>query len=33
MFLRLLYNRYEREYIDEHFGKPLRDLSGQLLLE
>lgn len=33
MILRLLFNRYERVYIDEHFGKPLRALSGQLSLK
>ena len=33
MFTRLLYNRYEREYIDEHFGKPLRALKNKLLPE
>ena len=31
MATRLLYNRYEREYIDEHFGRPLRDLSKKYL--
>ena len=28
---RLLYNRYERLYIDHHFGKPLRALKKNLL--
>ena len=27
MYQRLLCNRYERVYIDEHFGKPLRNLK------
>jgi len=31
MYTRLLYNRYERNYIDHHFGRPLRTLKQKLL--